>query len=507
MTETDQHAEIAMKNERSPITHYPLLMTVGSAILFFLLATLRHALFKSNAYDLGWYDQYIYLISQGLPPIVSFRGQQTFHLLGDHVAIICYPLALLYKIYATVHWLFAVQAIALAGSCWLVWLLSRQSGLKETDATMMAAVYLLYPLIFNVNIYDFHPEVLAIPGMLGAVWAARERKYIWFCSAIALILSCKAVLSLTVAAMGFWLFFFEKRRWCGAIALLSGSMWFIGTTQWIIPQFLGMEQTSISRYGYLGDSVLEIALNLFLKPDLVWGHIFSFATLEYLALLFLPVVWGLSARHFAPFIPALPALLLNILSQEYAQRNLVRHYSVPIFPFIILALIAARSANSAWIRDRRVILAWSLCGFLVLGKYYFFGKVYLDSLDTWQANREAIALIQRRGLVSKPSPSPTVSKPSPSPTISKPSPVSPSEAVLAPSQLIPHLSHRATIRIPSPETPLDTLQQFKYILLDRRHPGFASSPEIVDSAIEAVEKNVCFERIYQRDEVFLYLRR
>ncbi|MGK7927898.1 MAG: DUF2079 domain-containing protein [Spirulina sp.] len=465
-----------MNNKRSPLAHYPLFLSVGTTILFFLLATLRHALFKSNAYDLGWFDQYVYLISRGLPPVVSFWGYQEFHLLADHAAIIFYPFALLYKIYPTVHWLLAIQAIALGCGCWLTWRVCQQAGLCDRDGVMMAGVYLLYPLIFNVNIYGFHPEVIAIPGILGAVLAARARKMVWFCVCLALILSCKAVLSLTVAAMGFWLFFFEKRRWYGAIALFSGMGWFFMTTQLIIPQFLGTEQDSISRYGYLGDSVLEIALSLILKPDLIWGRILSLPTLEYLALLFVPVFWGLFPRYLAPLIAAMPALMLNILSDHFGQRTLIQHYAVPIFPFLILALIAARSQRKTWIRSRKIILAWSLCGFLFLGKYYFFATLYLDSLDTWQANREAIALIQT------------------------------SEPVMAPSQLIPYLTHRQVIKVPRPETELEELENFKYILLDRRHPGFASSPETVLRLTEALEKNTRFQRIYERDEVVLYLQ-
>ncbi|MEM9538248.1 MAG: DUF2079 domain-containing protein [Cyanobacteria bacterium P01_E01_bin.42] len=465
-----------MNHERSPVAHYPRLMSVGSTILFFFLATLRHALFKSNAYDLGWFDQYVYLISQGLPPVVSFWGYQEFHLLADHAAIIFYPVALLYKIYPTVHWLFVIQAIALGCGCWLTWRVSLQAGLSDRDGVMMAVVYLLYPLVFNVNIYGFHPEVIAIPGLLGAVWAARTRKLVWFCGCIALILSCKAVLSLTVAAMGFWLFFFERRRIYGAIALFSGTGWFLVTTQLIIPQFLGTEQDSVSRYGYLGDSVLEIALSLILKPDLIWGRILSLPTLEYLALLFVPIFWGLFPRYLAPLISAMPAFMLNILSNHFGQRTLIQHYAVPIFPFLILVLIAARSGKKTWIRSRKIILAWSLLGFLLLGKAYFFGTLYLDSLDTWQANREAIALIQTR------------------------------EPVMAPSQLIPYLTHRQIIKVPRPETELEELENFKYILLDRRHPGFASSSETVTRLIDALDDNSQFDRIYQRDEVFLYQR-
>lgn len=54
-------------------------------------SSLRHALFQSGAFDLGIYDQVVYLISQGQPPISSFLG---FHHLGNHAAWAVYVLSL-----------------------------------------------------------------------------------------------------------------------------------------------------------------------------------------------------------------------------------------------------------------------------------------------------------------------------------------------------------------------------------------------------------------------------
>lgn len=182
-------------------------MICVSTLILFICSSLRHILFQSNAFDLGIFDQAVYLISQGLPPISTFMG---YHILGDHAAYIWYPLALLYKIYPSVYWLFAVQALALSLGVLPIWHLSRQAGLKESQASTMSLVYLLYPVVFNVNLFDFHPEAIALPALLTAVWCARAKRFWWFCLSIIVILGCKAVLSLTVAAMGFWLLLFEN---------------------------------------------------------------------------------------------------------------------------------------------------------------------------------------------------------------------------------------------------------------------------------------------------------
>jgi len=189
-----------MKFKIFPLHSLVYLISINSIILFIASST-RHALFQSTAFDLGIFDNGVYLISQGKEPYITFRE---LHILGDHAAWIFYPIALLYKLYADVHWLFALQAIALSLAALPTWYLAKLSGLKNSQANTIALVYLLYPLIFNINLFDFHPEVIAIPAILWAVLAARLNKLFWFGVAIIIILGSKAVLALTVAAMGIW---------------------------------------------------------------------------------------------------------------------------------------------------------------------------------------------------------------------------------------------------------------------------------------------------------------
>lgn len=103
-------------------------MISACALILFGCSSLRHALFQSNAFDLGLFEQASYLISQGQEPIVPLTG---FHFLGAHGAFIRYPSALLYKIYPDVNWFFAVQAIALSLGTLLTFQLARQPGLKR----------------------------------------------------------------------------------------------------------------------------------------------------------------------------------------------------------------------------------------------------------------------------------------------------------------------------------------------------------------------------------------
>jgi len=455
------------------------------ALIFLLCSSVRHALFESNAFELGIYDQVAYLISQGQTPFSSFLE---IHHMGNHAALVMYPVALLYKIYPDVHWLLLVQAVVLALGALPVWSLAIQAGLNNSISRAIACIYLLYPLVFNVNLFDFHPEVIALPALLAAILAARLNKTLWFCAAIVLVLSCKAVLSLTVAAMGLWLLCFDKKRNCGLIALFLGVGWFLITTQAVIPYFnLGREHAGIGRYQYLGDSVLEIAVNLILKPNLILGRLFSLDTFEYLALLVLPVIWWISPRGLTPLISAVPMLAMNILSDIPAQRDLVHQYSIPILPFLLVAVISSlagrNQSKGKTIFDRlpipnyplpKIIVIWSLIAFLALAKYGYFWTIYLDSFDTLPATKEAITFINTKG------------------------------SVLTTSHVAPHLTHRPVVKLTQAQTPPANLAEFDYVLLNLRYPGWMSDRAFVQNLVTQLANNPQFQLKYQRDDIYLF---
>lgn len=467
---------VKMNTPQNPKTVHRWGVFAAIAIFLFLCSSLRHALLKSNAVDLGWFDQAVYLISQRQPPIVSFSG---IHILGDHVAWLFYPIAQLYRIYPDVHWLFAVQGIAIvSGGVW-VSSLARQAGINQRRTDMLLAVYFLYPLVFNINLFDVHLDVCVIPGVLAAVWAVRANRPWWFGGAIALILGSKAIFSLTVAGLGLWLILGERRVRYGAIAIVAGSLWFVLATQFIAPHFIGAEaaaEMTDGRYSHLGSSIAEIAQNLMFKPHLTLGVLFSTANLGYFLLLFAPLFWMLIPRHLGPLIGAAPALLLNLLTPYAAQKDLVHQYAAPILPFLLLIAIAVVAAGEGWLRRPRWIITWSLIGFIALAKYGNFGGLYLESWDTVAATRAAIAQVP------------------------------PAVPVLTLSHIAPHLTHRKTVQLATAESLTLDPNQFQAVLLDTRHPGWGSAPEIIQQWQEQLARSPQLPVKYQRDGVILWLQ-
>ena len=74
-----------------------------STLFLTIASSLRHYWFHSSSWDLGIFEQAIYLISKGNEPISSLLG---FHILSDHGALVLYPLAFFYKIIPSTYFLF-----------------------------------------------------------------------------------------------------------------------------------------------------------------------------------------------------------------------------------------------------------------------------------------------------------------------------------------------------------------------------------------------------------------
>ena len=459
---------------KKKINYHPVkVMIIVSTLVLLTCSSLRHILFQSTAYDLAIFDNGIYLISQGKTPFVSLRG---IHILGDHAAFILYAIAGLYKIYPSIYWLFGLQAIALSLGAFPVWQLAIYANLNQNLATAIAASYLLYPLIFNLNLFDFHPEVLALPAFFWALLAAKKNNIFIFSLVLIFILSCRDALSLTITAMGVWLILGEKKIKLGVISLGVGIAWFILATKVVIPQFSREQVAAVARYDFLGVSLREIILNIFLEPQIVSSHLLTLNNLEYLFLLLCPLIWGLLPKYFSSLIGAFPILFLNLLTENKEQKDLLHQYSLPILPFLILVAIATLSARESWLRKPKHIILWSLVTFFALAKVGYFTSRYLESIDTWSATREALTQITKEG------------------------------NVLTSANIAPHVTHRTKVELAIEGSQEINLKQFDDILLNRRHPGWNSSPELVDYLIRRIQQIPEFKLTFEEDQVYLFER-
>ncbi|MEM8672583.1 MAG: DUF2079 domain-containing protein [Cyanobacteria bacterium P01_G01_bin.67] len=453
------------------------LVAIATLVLFGF-SSLQLWLFRAGN-DLGFFDQLVYLLSQGKTPVSTLLSG--VHLIGDHGALILYPVSLLYVLYPSVYWLLAIQAFALASGAIPIYLLSRHSGLSVACAKAIAVCYLLYPAIFNINFYtEFRPETIAVPALLWAVLAASRRSPGQLAIAIMLVLSCKEAMSLTVVGLGIWLIFWEKRLIYGLSCMVAGVAWFGFAAIYLIPSFRGGHQMAGTwHYASLGTSLTEIAFKVLTNPQIFLSRAVAGDRLFYYLLLILPIIWGLHWRKVGAMVPALPMLGLNILADFPRQRDLIHQYSLPIIPFLFVWLIASlayltKHHQRQWL-SRRLLISWSIIAWLALAKYGYFWTRYAPLYDNVAVVRGAVNLVE------------------------------PDAKVLTSGYIAPHLSQRSQIMLLNND--FGVAQVVKHdldtVLIAQQHLGLDTSPEQANQMIQDLLESSGFSLVYQQQNVWL----
>jgi len=438
---------------------------------FWGLAALRHALLQSNSFDLGLFDQWVWLISRGLAPVSSQSAD--LHLLTDHGAWLVYGLAPLYALLPSLQWLLALQAFSLAFTAVPLWILARDAGLPQGLRWTVCGLWWLQPVVFNTNLFDFHPEVLAMPLLAILVIAARRQRIWTWAGLILLILGCRDGLALVTVGLG--LEQLLRRRWrLAGVALGLSLGWLALVSGWLYPlltaRYPGVN-AGASRYSYLGDSIGAIALGLLQHPQRILGHVDWAGALVYLLLLALPLLPFWRRASLPVLLASLPLIAVNILSESGAQRSLVHHYSLPLAVIGVVGAIDGLASGGEWrVPWRRI--AWAAACWAALAKPWFFSGPYLGRLALVPESRSALERVK------------------------------PSDAVATTSYLAPHLSGRPVVIFPAAsDGDLETLERkrgINLLLLNPQEPGWASDGALQRSLLEQARRRGWTCRIWPR---------
>ena len=425
--------------------------------LFWSLAALRHTLLQSNGFDLGIYDQVAWQMSQGLEPRSTLIK---LHHMGNHGAWVFYAITPLYWLAPSVHWLFLTQAVGLILTAWPLWHVAAQAGLKVRWRWLICGLWWLQPVVFNVNLFDFHPETWAMPLLALAIWANRaERRWLWLACLFA-AMGCRDGLSLVVIGFALEQALRRRWRWAGE-ALLLGGGWLLLMAKGLYPILNdGAGPAALGRYAHLGDGVGGILHNAVFNPAELLSALDVSGIFRYIFVLIIPLAFYWRRSSLPLLAATLPLLASNLLSSSPAQRDLVHQYSLPLAVLLVVASVDGWSADlrqgRLWL-TRRLWLGyfWAALCWALLAKPGHSLVRYLSRINQIQAAQD---LIQR---------------------------VPPDAAVLTQSYLAPQLTHRPILRQAFIEyAPTEAnLAQLDVALLSPNDPGWKSSVQHIQSII------------------------
>jgi len=448
---------------------------------------MRHAWFQTSSWDLGIFDQATYLISKGLIPNSSLLD---FHILGDHGSLVLYPIGWLSIIFPSVKLLFVLQGLALSSTIFPLAKLAQSNNLSRKSTITSLFVFLLYPVIFNVAIFDFHPEVLAVPLIMEIILLlsySNPKYYLRIFLCLLFSLACKVTMSFLVIGIGLWLI--AKRRTNIGLAISAfGFVWFFFIGLILIP-FYGGDNAGIARHANKFAMFKHGIFSLNHLPEnilILTKQIISLENLGYIFLLVIPVIYifFFKEKKYTLFnlIPFAPLFFLNLISSISPMKDLVHQYSLFIVPFLasqvqmsFVYLENGIKVYPKWFTNRasKIVLIWSILTFMLFSRITFFFGPFQDRFDTAFARREAISIIDNQS------------------------------AVLTSNDLIPHLSRRKFIKLATSDK-IDNLDAFDEVLLDLEHPGWNSNFEIINSIIMNLETKQYWFKKFEKGSVVLF---
>lgn len=343
--------------DRRPDLAAAILLGLATA-LYTGLNLYRLAHFYALDFDLAIFGQGVWLLSKGQTPFVTIRELNLF---GEHATWIHLPVAVLYAILgplADVRVLVLLQSGALALAGFFLFRIARREA-GAAAAVLVLLSYLTYPALQHTWLEYYEPVNLAVPCLVAATQAVRERRdrpaFLWSLLALTTVENIAA----TVAALGLHALAVGRRR-LGLRLIVVAAAYLLLIMRVTFPWLSDHGYVFANRlYGDYARSLPEAAVYL-ARPDHLLGRLFTPVNGHYLLGLLAPVAF-LPLAAPATLVAA-AQLPLNLISSWPYAHEIRYHYVAPIIPFVFLALIRALALFSPASARRR----WA-AGALVIG--------------------------------------------------------------------------------------------------------------------------------------------
>ncbi|HEX8770225.1 MAG TPA: DUF2079 domain-containing protein [Acidimicrobiales bacterium] len=326
-----------------------LLATAIGYVALFLYWTFRqHRGLGTQAFDIGIFDQGVWLLSRFKDPFITINGRNLF---GDHASFILLPFAAIYWVVPSVKVLLAAQTLALGIGALPTFLIAREKLRNELFAALLGIAYLLNPVVGWANLSEmFHPDAFEIPLVLFTFCFLLRRRWLGYWVCVCALLLVKEDVGFLIFGMGVYVALRHDRR-VGVITCAVSAAYLFTVFFLLIPAFLGASTVYTGRIPFGGPT--GFVKRTFTHPGDVISHLWTQKRGWYLWQLFAPfgfVAW------LAPsmLLIATGPLVLNLITSFGYQFDIRYHYSTLILPVIVVATIFG--VASAEPSDRRVLV-------------------------------------------------------------------------------------------------------------------------------------------------------
>jgi len=319
-------------------------MVVLWTLLMISVCSVKFHYFLYTDFDLAIFAQALFGVFRG-EWFSSIRGM---YWLGDHSSL---GLLLLAPVAALVRHpllLPVAQALALGLGAWPLFAYARRRLGDERLAAGFAVLWVLQPSLGYLALYEFHPETLAVPALLGAVFflsSGRTRACL-ACAALAATTKEDVALPLLVLGAVAMVAPRSARRATGvglvAIAAASLALTF-GVLK---PAFNLGEAQYGGLYAAWGRTPLAAAAAMLSHPLRTLGAFVgtpgdpldTLYKLRYWPELLAPLL-GLALLAPLSLLPAMPVIAEHFLASRHEQHTIIYQYTALVLPFVAIATV------------------------------------------------------------------------------------------------------------------------------------------------------------------------
>jgi uncharacterized membrane protein len=315
---------------RRLLVHLPVaLLVVAYVVRFGLLSVQVYDGYASPGYDMGVFDQGVWLLSRFHAPFVTVMGRDLF---GDHTSFILLLAVPLYWVWPHAQTLLLLQTLLLAGAAVPIYLMARRRVQGVWMPTALAGAYLLNPALQWGNLEQFHPDSFLAPLAALAVFAAIEWKPRLLVVAVVAALLVKEDAAALVVPLGLWVLARRDRRL--GLAIVAGAVaWTAFAFLVVIRSLLGTASFYANRIPFGGVAGLLAAP--FIHPAKLASYLAGGGRPYY--------VWQMGASFAWMFAtsPQVAAVGLGVLAENVISSFGYMHQIYYHYSFALVAVLAA----------------------------------------------------------------------------------------------------------------------------------------------------------------------
>lgn len=350
------------------------------------------------AYDVGLYDQGVWLLSRGEAPFVTLMGRNLF---GDHASLILLFLVPLYWIIPGTATLLVVQAMAIAAGAVPLYLFARRALSSERLAVCAAVLWLANPAVNGTGMENFHPDSFLGLFLPLALYALYERKWRLYAVAVFFALLVKEDVLLIMIPLGIFVAFrFDRRK--GVLTVLA-SIAATGLGMFVLMKSLiGVPTRNGWRipYGGVSGFLRETVTN----PTGVARYLVSEDRALYVFQMAAPFA-GIFALSPWMTLVAVPVIASNVVSTFWYQHSIQYHYSLVAVPVLVCATVfGVKSVGKKWAPYVMAgVMVCTLVTFVEWGQHSFARKprpVLSADAPLAVSGREIVSVIPEGAVVS-----------------------------------------------------------------------------------------------------------